>query len=344
MNRAQLGDEFAVSTPRSRWKTFVLEAHDNGDADSLIAEAFGRANVSTTDDVHLHRIAFDEPIYVDSLDGRFWSVHTKAPTSAVAPQLKSIVESWRELDWMWLPSDHLRDIWPGARPFGVTADFNDRGLARSTKGRSDLTVKARGELAEPAIEFLANQFGSAAAVSSVGLEATSEDWGSIAEAVSRDGRFVAHGEDFGFHQAIVQRVIGRYRRFVESVERAALRWVALPEGGARLEGAPIVLRFGRRIPDVELFVDHLFSAREPFRLWGIPQMTGEDTAQIEAVDLHVGQQLRFDVAPGWMRVYLFDGGCGNSIARLVSNLQHHFDGTVAIVDEGLDAGIRQTAS
>ncbi|MGI8631822.1 MAG: hypothetical protein ACR2NA_04650 [Solirubrobacterales bacterium] len=51
-----------------------------------------------------------------------------------------------------------------------------------------------------------------------------------------------------------------------------------------------------------------FSSSEPFRLWGIPQMTGEGTAEVEAVDLHVGQQLRFDVTSTWMRVYLFDRG------------------------------------
>ena len=37
------------------------------------------------------------------------------------------------------------------------------------------------------------------------------------------GRFVANGDDFGFHQTIVRRVVDRYRRFVESVEALA-RW------------------------------------------------------------------------------------------------------------------------
>jgi hypothetical protein len=60
-------------------------------------------------------------------------------------------------------------------------------------------------------------------------------------------------------------------------------------------------------------------------------------------DLHVGQQLRFDIAPDWLRVYLFKGGCGNTVARLASNLQHHFDGALSIVDDELDAELKQTA-
>lgn len=106
---------------------------------------------------------------------------------------------------------------------------------------------------------------------------------------------------------------------------------------------PVVLRFSRPIPDLELFLDGLFSAREPFRLWGIPRMVGSGAAEVEAVDLHVGQQVRFDITAEWMRVYLFAGGCGNSVVRLVVNLQHHFDSRVTIVDDDLDAELRSVS-
>ena len=58
------------------------------------------------------------------------------------------------------------------------------------------------------------------------------------------------------------------------------------------------------------------------------------------MDLHVGQRLRFDVTNDWLRVYLFEGGCGNTIAGLASNLQHHFDGALYILDKELDSSMR----
>lgn len=140
--------------------------------------------------------------------------------------------------------------------------------------------------------------------------------------------------------AIVRRVVDRYRRFVEGAERRALRWEELPEGGARPYGTPITFRFSRRVPDLDYFLDQLFSAREPFRLWGLPRNDGEGFAEVEAVDLHVGQRLRFDITNDWLRVYLFEGGCGNTVARLASNLQHHFDRALSIIDKELDAGLR----
>lgn len=105
-------------------------------------------------------------------------------------------------------------------------------------------------------------------------------------------------------------------------------------------GSPITLRFSRPIPDLDYFLEQLFSAREPFRLWGLPRRFGENLAEVEAVDLHVGQRLRFDVAAEWMRVYLFKGGCGNTVARLAANLQRHFDGALSIGDQELDAYLK----
>jgi len=106
-----------------------------------------------------------------------------------------------------------------------------------------------------------------------------------------------------------------------------------------MSGSPIVIRFSRVIEDLEPFVDNLFSSREPFRLWGVPRMQGE-SVELEAVDLHVGQTLRIDVGKQWLRIYLTKGNCGNSVARLASNLQHRFDASLTFVDVELQAALQ----
>ena len=343
MNRAMLAERFSSATSRSRWKTFVLEAHADHSPTKLLTDAFGRSRVRETDDVHLHEVAAEVPFVVDHLDERFWSLHTTAPTGDAVPLLKDVVEARRDLDWMWLPSDHLRDVWPGSRPQWLATDFSSGRLTPDADDVVDLRLRVQGAAAASVLWLVEQEYRKAVSFSGVAVRATDADLGTIDEAISRDGRFVARGDDFGFHQALVRRVVDRYRRFVEAVEARALRWTELPEGGARLEGAPLVVRFSRSIPDLPLFLDQLFSAREPFRLWGIPEMTGEHSAEVEAVDLHVGQQLRFDITAEWLRVYIFEGGCGNTVARLASNLQHYFDGALAIADEELDARLKQTA-
>jgi hypothetical protein len=343
VNRSALADNVASSTRRSPWKTFVLEVHADHDPAGLLDDIFGRGYVRDTDDVHLHDVTADVPFVVDHLDDRFWSLHTTAPTSAAAPFLKDIIEARRDVDRMWLPSDHLRDVWPGTRPEWLATDFTGGRLTPQADEVADLKLRVRGGAADRVLRLVETEYRRAVSFSGVAINASDIDLGSVAEAISRDGRFVANGDDFGFHQSIVRRVVERYRGFVEAVEQRALRWVALPDGGAQLSGSPVVLTFSRPIPDLEVFLDQLFSAREPFRLWGIPEIADGRRAEVEAVDLHVGQQLRFDITTDWMRVYLFEGGCGNSIARLASNLQHHFDGALSIVDDALDARLKQPA-
>lgn len=216
-------------------------------------------------------------------------------------------------------------------------------LTPSTNEVDDLKLRVSGRAADSVLKLIGAEYGTAIPQSQVGINVFDEHLGSFTEFVSHEGRFLAKGDDFGFHQSIVRRVVQRYRRFVEGAERRSLRWVELPEGGARPHGTPITLRFSRPIPDLDFFLDELFSAREPFRLWGVPQRDDEHSAEVEAVDLHVGQRLRFDVTTEWLRVYLFEGGCGNTVARLASNLQHYFDGALSIVDDELDTSLRPNA-
>ena len=340
MNREILAGDFAAATSRNRWKTFVLEAHPDHDVEYLLADAFADSKVHATDDVYLHRLAGEVDFVVDHLDQRFWSLHTTKPTGQAAPYLRRVVNQRRDLDWMWLPSDHLRGIWSDVSPHLVAANFRAGRLTSTSGELDDLKLRVSGHAADQVLRAIGDRFQTDVPQSHVGINVVDEHFGSITEFVSHDGRFMASGGDFGFHQAIVRRVVDRYRRFVEGAERRALHWEELPEGGARPFGTPITLRFSRRIPDLDYFLDQLFSAREPFRLWGLPRHDGEGFAEVEAVDLHVGQRLRFDITNDWLRVYLFEGGCGNTIARLASNLQHHFDGALSIVDEELDSSMR----
>jgi hypothetical protein len=112
-------------------------------------------------------------------------------------------------------------------------------------------------------------------------------------------------------------------------------------GGASFTGMPIGIRFSRPIPDLPAFCEELFSSRAPFRLWGQPAIT-EDEALVEAVDLHVGQRIGIELGRDWMRVYLHAGSCGNTVARLISNLQTRFDGALTLTHPSLQdaAGLR----
>jgi len=351
-------------------KSFVLEVHTD-DPHAYLAEIAGRGNVEDTDDAFLSRV-FAPPageFWVDRLEPRFWVFHTIGSSTAAAAWLKDRVESRRDTDWMWLPSNHLRYIAPDALPRRVRTEFDGERLVSSDDAARDLKVQLSGSHAERLLDRIAAlpEYKSAVSFNSIEVDIDDPDLGQMRESVRRWGAFAAHGEHFTHHAQFVQLVIGRYARLIETIEALALRFEPLAEmnagtlaadsisgtaaimggpgdddlGGASFAGMPIGIRFSRPIPDLPAFCEELFSSRAPFRLWGQPFVT-EDGASVEAVDLHVGQRLSMELGYDWMRVYLHVGSCGNTVARLISNLQTRFDGALSLTHPGLQdaAGLK----
>lgn len=340
MNRRTLERDFVAPGP-SPWKTFVVEAHAApGSAPELLTDAFGPKGVSSTDDVHLHSIALDDDLrfVVDDLDGRFWSFHTRGPADQASRALKRRITTRRDLDHVWLPSHHLRQVRPGSRPTSLSTAFSGWDVLPS-EDVHDLSITVRGGGSDHLLDLIRSEkgHGHAVTVDHLAVRAEDPDLGHVDEAVNRHAYFVAKGDSFALHQDVVAGVISRYRAFVEAAERRAITFTAFGEdGGGSLAGAPIEIRFSRPIPALPAFLDRLFSSREPFRLWGFHR-ADERYGECEAVDLHVGQCIRIEAQPDMLRIHLGRGGCGNTVARLVSNLQHHIDGALWMQDPDLDA-------
>jgi hypothetical protein len=327
LNRKQLESQFR-SPDTSPWKTFVLETHADGDDAAFLADVFGSGASRETDDRSLHQLfSSDLSITVDHLDPRFWSFHTRSSTAATYAFLKSAVARRRDLDFVWLPSAHLRRVQRDTPPNWIKTNFTGRRILPADEVQ-ELSVMVRGRASQSLLDLISRQRDHAHAIS----------LSQVVESVNRTALFVAKGESFTLHELVVQQVVSRYRRLVEAAESLALGFERVgDEGGGHMLGGPIELRFSRALPDLERFLDDLLSSREPFRLWGMVDNASDDYAEIEAVDLHVGQRIRIEVSREMLRVHLRAGGCGNTIARLVANLQHHVDGGIRAVDDRMNS-------
>ena len=335
-------------------KTFVLEVHAD-DALMYLREIASPFMVEPTDDVFLSRLVTrDGEFWVDRLNSRFWTFHTVMPAVAAATWLTDRVESRPDTDWMWLPSAHLRYVAPAAQPHKVRTEFNGTRLVGLDDAAQDLKVQLTGSHAERLLDQIADlpNYRSAVSFKTIEVDVADPELGTLRESVRRWGAFAARGEDFTHHAQFVRTVIGRYARLVESVEALAMGFEPVrrsdglvndDNGGASFTGMPIGIQFSREIADLPIFCEELFSSRAPFRLWGRPVITG-DSALVEAVDLHVGQHLTMELGRNWMRVYLRAGSCGNTVARLVSNLQTRFDGALFLSHPDLQEAVALQSS
>lgn len=340
--RAALADELRLQ-PSAPTRTFVLEVHTD-DPGAYLDDLFGPGAVTATDDAYLSRAAVpDGHMWVDRLDPRFWSFHTEMPAHPARRFLHERVQARRDLDWLWLPSEHLRQVSRSGPARRLRTEFSGQDLRGTDAPGTGLRLQATGSQAEKLLDFLSESEEYRAALSLDAIQVSIDDGagGKLTEAVDRKGQFVASGDSLDTHLQFVRSVVARYAAFVELLEAKAIGWDPLDpdqDGGAALVGGPIGIRFSEPIPDLQLFVDEMFDSTEPFRLWGVPVIE-QGVAELDAVDLHVGQRLRMDVGPSWMRVYLERGACGNTVARLVSNLQHRFDSRLELSDPVLHAAM-----
>lgn len=338
-------------------KSFVVEVHTD-DPPGYLAEIAGTGNVEPTQDAYLSRVFVppDGEFWVDRLQQRFWIFHTIMPSPMAAAWLTDKVESRRDTDWMWLPSSHLRYIAPEAVPHRVRTDFDGTRLVAADDAASDLRVQLTGSHAERLLDQISEmpEYRAAVSFSNVEVRLHDPELGVLHEAVKRSGLFAARGDDFAYHAQFLRAAIARYARFVDAAEAMALAFSPIPPGdahgrnkaaaesedaeyaGASFVGTPIGIKFSRQIADLQAFCEEVFSSRAPFRLWGQAVVTG-DVAVIDAVDLHIGRRLGVEVGPDWMRLYLHAGTCGNTVARLVGNLQTRFDGALSLTEPNLQA-------
>jgi hypothetical protein len=350
ITRKDMMDRLAPS-PAAPTKTFVLEVHtDNGL--SYLQDLVGQRNLEETADTYLHRIHTNEGVefWVDRLDDRFWNFHTQNKMRPAYRFLRNKVEERRDLDWMWLPSEHLQQVWPGATTRGVHAEFNASELASDEAASSRLRVQLKGKDANRLLDYIAEnpRYRSSVSYDSVETILYDDDLGMIDEAINRRGRFATSGESIEFHLQFVRVIVNRYRALVEACERQVIAWTPFDqggdmEGGGSVEGGPITIKFSNPIVDLDAFLETVFSSRAPYRLWGVPEIVS-DAAFVETVDLHVGRRTRMDIGPTWMRVYLEKGACGNTVARLISNLQSSFDSALTLLSPDLQAALEAHTS
>lgn len=326
---------------RGRPKTFVVEVHAAQRTGSdVLDELWGDAAVTSTDDDYLHVV--ETPggeVWVDSLDDRFWRFHTLDSATTVRTALHDRIESFRWLDWLWLPTEQVTAVWPGADVLGLTTDFSTSGVTGSHQPVDGLRIRATGRRAGDVVERLSDvdEYRTAVSVEGIQVRAHSDDYATtIDEAVVRDGRFTAANGTFDFHEAIVSSVVNRYQAWVTGIEDLALTWRAAPTGGAAPSGGVVGVKFSQPRDDLDDLVEGIFSSRAPFRLWGVPIDRG-DWIHVDAVDLHVGQALSFQFFPTGVQITLTAGACGNTIARFISNLQHKVDGGISLSDHHLQS-------
>ena len=166
-------------------------------------------------------------------------------------------------------------------------------------------------------------------LNAVVAERVDEDITSYARArIKSNGKITGRGPDFSNYLHVVNGTLDDYARVVNGLE--AKYWMSLDAHSTeeslaiKVTGEPFCLSFSRDV-DVRRLLSLMFNCVRPFRLMGEVEHLGGDYFAVDAVDLHINEPVGFEITPKWMRIYVYEGTCGNTLVRIIRSLQHHVD-------------------
>ena len=302
---------------------------------------------------------------VDCLNPRFLVFHTISNAEQSDRFiLERLTQYQPEFDLFWFPVDLLERTETRERITGWEAqflplidfDFSSDGLHRPPGEESKLAEDAEADLDEvspqPPARLLRRprlnidvEYQRAfetykklkqqpdllpdMPLNAVLAERVDEDATSYARArITSNGKITGRGPDFSSYLQVVNGALDDYARVVETLEsKYWIRFDARDSGESlalRLNGEPFCIGFSREI-DVRALLGLMFDCRRPFRLMGEFEEVAEKYYSVNAIDLHVNQPVSFEIAPTFIRVYLYEGVCGNTLVRIIRSLQHHVD-------------------
>ncbi len=149
-----------------------------------------------------------------------------------------------------------------------------------------------------------------------------------------DGQSTNRSDSFVEHRATVELVLKLYRSVTESAEtRLWVDTTDATEGGFTISGAPIMIRFHEPLSEATFnrFVDlGLQRKTSRFRIGGYLTQRGPTKVHLAAIDRHLWQPFLMEVTSKQLLGVLPSGTCGNTIHRLVTNVQRYLNPNIDV--------------
>ena len=337
-------------------KTYMLETAGNGRQMPDLASRFaGRVNLHRLDDT-LFRVedaSHDGQVVglIEELDDRHPVFYTKMAVEHSDRWVRQTVDTSPWLDRLWLSSPILFELWrqvkattPSQRyarlgfehearyePIdGLDAGTEDDGAddadyetphALVERRRSVVTLTESLAVLEEKLQRLIDSYDPLRSLVHLQMPAA----GRGGHRLNYDGRATNRSDSFADHRATVRRVLALYRSVTEHAEDRL--WVDTTDAGHdgfRISGSPLVIDFGEPLsePLFNRFVELALERRTSrFRIGGFVTRRGPTKAHVVAVDRHLWQPFLLEATSRHLLAVLPQGTCGNTVHRLVTNVQ-----------------------
>jgi hypothetical protein len=330
-------------------KTYLIEGHINDISEPTHNDFYKFFNgkvkrddydlgfFETEEEFFFHLVLDEVDFYLDATnDKRFWILHTADKTENTDYVIKKMLLRMPFLDKIWLTKDLLektRDfsIWRGISLSHT--EISEESVEEYEPESINLKITNTSERkVDGLINLLHNSsdFNYSTGIFRVDIiSQEKDDSDRVLDDIRYDGKISTRGKSFQRHLYLTNKLYEYYKKRIRNIEQE----YAINFNKGTLEGLPINIEFERKNLDVKYILKTIFSYKQPFNLWGYPKRLSDNYYKVYAIDLHSGnrgQKINFEVASDFITVYLPRGNCGNTIARLVCNIQLHLDSQIKV--------------
>ena len=352
-------EETTVSDGRTLLKTYMLETVRNEYRHRSIHESFPEEISLEVLDESLFRVRDNIKHggrvvgLLEMLDDRYPVFYTTMQSIYSDRWIRQNVDKAPWLDRIWLSSQILSDIWehvrtvhhpnrsirlsfeheakyePSNELFALDIDneFYDKEDTASPiideRIKSKLHLNEKIGVLNDVLPKLIKSYDPLNSLIQLQIPAR----GKGGHLLNYDGKVTNRSSSFIEHRASISGIIKSYGRVTSRAEeRLWLKTSPVGDSGFRFDGAPVLIQFDEKLSEEtfeRLISRGLQYRNSKLRIGGYIHRRGKTKIHMSAIDRHLWQPFIMEVTANHILALLPEGTCGNSIHRLVTNVQRY---------------------
>lgn len=288
--------------------------------------------------------------FIEQINSRFSTLYTTQSSKYSDQLTKNYVKKSTVLDSLWISGkmfdNFLDEITSNHHPqrftkmkfeFNAMFERNQNNNSEDFEEHKVSSVSLVEEL-EGIVDKLNGVRQYFSSFHSVGSLRLPSNVGKGGHDVYQNGKFTNRSDSFTDHRLQLKHIVSVYQIMTERLEKKV--WIEVEEVKSKekvintsFKASPITIRFRKPLNSnvFNNFVEYTFpKGREPFKIYGEIKRISENRVHIYGVDLHLWQNVVLDLSTEEFILFLPKGTCGNTIHRLVTNIQRFLDPEISV--------------
>ncbi|WP_271397069.1 hypothetical protein [Salinicoccus roseus] len=296
--------------------------------------------VKETNDENLVTVIMNEDeYYFDIRDSRFWIISSNAKAVETDKLHQNLLRD-NSMDSIWLPSSYIYSLRYEeiGKMYSIGINYKelisekdeDLQINKYLNQSEDLSLDLSRNKASAVLDILRDSdikhnlaYDKISIINST-YEENYENTNFVLNDLKFNGKVTARGNSYSHHLDTLNKLLGDYSYKIKNLEEKLP--IKLEHG---ISGNIGVIELSHEVTLSKL-AKVLSDGKPPFKLWGTPIWKNENTCELFLIDLHNGnyaKNLNIKLRPNRIYITLSNNSCGNTISRLLTNINQYIDAT-----------------